>query len=64
MDWKKVVLKGGLGILTFMTGFAISNPKTVVDLIPEKISQMTVGSIVAGLLVALANWLKHRKDAK
>ena len=62
MNWKKVVLKGGLGVLTFVAGFAISNPQAVISLIPEKISQMTVGSIVAGLLVALANWLKHRKD--
>ena len=62
MNWKKVIQKGGLGILTFVVAYLASHPQLVVSMIPEDIRNMTVGSFVAMILVAASNWWKHRKD--
>lgn len=59
---KKVFQKGALGILTFAVSYLATHPQTIVKLIPEEIMQMTVGSLVAGAVVALNNYLKHRKE--
>ena len=62
MDWKKSGIKGLLGIITFIVAYIATNPTVITQFIPEKITQATVGSLVAGLIVTLANWLKHKSD--
>jgi len=62
VDWLKMLGKGGLGILTFLAAQLIANTDMLVGLLPENIANLTVGGIVAGLIVAAANWLKHRAD--
>lgn len=63
MNWIKIIEKGVLGFLTWITAYLVSNPSAITNMIPEEIVNMTVGGAVAGLLVALANWLKHLKDS-
>lgn len=62
MNWKTTGIKGLLGVITFIVAYIATNPTVVTQFIPEKITTATVGSLVAGLLVALANWLKHKSD--
>jgi len=62
MNWKKVYEKGFLACLTFAVSYLAANPETVLQFIPENIQMMTIGTAVAGILGASANWLKHRKD--
>lgn len=64
MNWSKLGVKGVLGIVTFIVAYIASNPQIVTSLIPENIAKLSVGGLVAGLLVSLANWLKHRADPK
>jgi hypothetical protein len=62
MNWSKVGIKGLLGIVTFIVAYIAANPSMVTQLIPKNIAEVTVGSLVAGALVSLANWLKHKND--
>jgi hypothetical protein len=63
MSWKIVFQKGFLGIATFIVAFLAAQPQILTNLIPQNIANMTVGSLIAGGLVALANYLKN-KDKK
>ena len=60
MNWLKTAGKGALGVLTFLVAYLATNPHIVLNLVPDNIEQITVGSLIAGALVAAANWLKHR----
>ena len=64
MNWGKMGSKGVLGIITFIVAYLATNPQMITNLIPENISKLTVGGLIAGALVALANWLKHKSDIK
>jgi hypothetical protein len=60
MDWKKAIKKGFLAFLTFIAAYVVTNPSIITNFIPENIAQMTVGSFVAAIIVAGANWIKNR----
>ena len=62
MDLGKVFNKGGAAIITFLIAYIASHSEIITQYIPKEFSEMTVGAAVAGLLVALTNYLKHRKD--
>jgi len=64
MSWSKVGIKGLLGIATFIVAYIAANPSMVTQFIPKNIAEVTIGSLIAGALVSLANWLKHRSDPK
>ncbi len=57
----KGVKKGFLGLITFLFTYLAVNPSLIVNLIPENIAKMTIGGAVAGVIVFIANYLKHRK---
>lgn len=61
MKWGKVIQKGLLGLVTFVVGYLAANPEILTQLIPQNIKEMTIGGVVAALLLALRNWWKHRK---
>jgi len=60
MDFKIVFKKAGLAILTFVISMLVANTDLLVGLLPENIANMTVGGIVAGIIVGVTNWLKNR----
>lgn len=60
MNWLKTLKKGVLGILTFVAAYIAANPQSATNLIPAQISQMTVGSAVAAIIVMAANWFKNK----
>ena len=60
MNIGKVFSKGLLGGLTFLVAYVASNPQVVTNLIPENISQMTIGGLVGFVIVAVTNWFKNR----
>jgi len=62
MDFKKMFGKGFLGFLTFLVGYAVANPDMITGLIPEKFATMTIGGAISAIVVAIANWLKHKND--
>jgi hypothetical protein len=64
MDWGKMIQKGLLGGLTFVTAYLAANPDAIVHLIPKNISDMTVGGVVGFVIVAVTNWLKNRTAVK
>lgn len=62
MDWGKTLIKGLFGIFTYAVAYLASNPTMITNLLPENIANLTIGGVIAGALVALSNWLKHRND--
>ena len=60
MNWTITLKKTLLGVITFAAAYLAANPQMVLSLIPEAIQQMTIGSIVAGGLVGLNNWVKNK----
>ena len=62
MDWKKTIIKSLQGFLTYAIAYLTLHPELVVSLIPERIANMTVGGLVAAILVGVSNWCKHRND--
>ena len=62
MNWIKTLQKAGLAVLTFGAAYLASNPAMIVNLVPKDIEQMTVGSLLAAIVVGLANWLKHKSN--
>lgn len=62
MDWGKTIKKGALGFFTFAAAFVVTHPEMVTELIPSDVKSMTIGSLIAGILVALKNWSKHKDD--
>ncbi len=62
MNWFKTLTKSGLGILTFLSAWLVANTDMFVGMLPENVANMTVGSIVAALVVGFANWFKHKDD--
>jgi len=62
MDFGKMLIKGLLAIGTFVTAYLVANPQTILKLVPDNIEQMTVGSIIAALIVMAANWFKHKGE--
>ena len=64
MNWNKVFEKGWKGIIPAVVGYlaaqAPSLPDWLVSLVPEHYAQMTIAGIIAGLVTAGANWLKHK----
>lgn len=65
MDWSKVTSKGLKGVATWVVaavaGVVVSY---LADNQAEIVSYVTVavGGVVAGLITAVTNWLKHRTD--
>lgn len=57
MNFLTMAKKGLLGVLTFAVAFV--TPQMVLGLVPDSIENMTVGSIVAFLIVAGTNWIKN-----
>ena len=51
--------KGLLAVLTFAVAYV--TPQMVLKLVPDSIENMTVGSIIAFLVVAGTNWIKNAK---
>ena len=49
--------KGLLAALTF--GVAFITPNLVLKLVPDSIENMTVGAVIAALVVAVTNIIKH-----
>jgi len=62
MDWSKVLKKAGLALATFLVASLAAHQDLLVGLLPENVANMTVGGAVAAVIVAIANWLKHRND--
>ena len=62
MDFKKMFVKAGLGLATFVVAYLVANPTTITNLIPENVVNMTVGGIVSAVLVGVSNWLKHKSE--
>lgn len=66
MNWTKVIEKGVEGLGVAVISIIVANiPKITeiaVSLIPEEVAQLTVAGIVAFILKALGNWLKHIRD--
>ena len=62
MDWGILIKKAGQAILTFLAAQLTANTGLLAGMIPENIAKMTVGGLVAAIIVAAANWLKHRAD--
>ena len=62
MNFGKMIQKGLLAAVTF--GVAFITPQLVLKAVPDNIENMTVGSIVAFIVVAATNWVKHRADVK
>ena len=60
MNWFTGLKKGLLGVLTFVVAYAATNPEQVMKLVPDKIENMTVGALIAGAMVLVANWLKNK----
>jgi hypothetical protein len=60
MNYAISLKKCGLGILTFIISYLIANPQLLSNIIPEKVMNMTIGSIISGLIVFAANWLKNK----
>jgi hypothetical protein len=59
MDFGKMIKKGLLAVATFAVAFI--TPQLVLKLVPDSIENMTVGSIIAFLVVAGTNWIKNAK---
>jgi hypothetical protein len=59
MNFLTMTKKGLLGVLTFAVAFI--TPQMVLGLVPDSIENMTVGSIIAFLVVAGTNWIKNAK---
>jgi hypothetical protein len=57
MNFLTMGKKGLLAVLTF--AFAYVTPQLVLGLVPDSIENMTVGSIIAFLIVAGTNWIKN-----
>ena len=57
MDIGKVIQKGLLGALTF--GVSFLTPTLVLKMVPDSIENMTVGAIIAALVVAGTNVVKN-----
>ena len=57
MNFLTMTKKGLLGVLTFAVAFI--TPQMVLKLVPDSIENMTVGSIIAFLIVAGTNWIKN-----
>jgi len=62
MNWLLTLKKSGLAIITFIVATIAANPSIVTAFIPQDIQQLTIGGLVAALLVGLANWLKHKNE--
>ena len=62
MDFGKMIQKGLLAALTFAVSFI--TPTFVLKLVPDSIENLTVGAIIASVVVAANNWLKHKADVK
>jgi predicted PurR-regulated permease PerM len=64
MIWSKVFEKGLKGVipalLALLAAQADGLTGWLVSLIPPDIAQMTIAGIVAFVVNAIANWLKHR----
>ena len=64
MNWLTVIKKGALGLLTFVVSYAAANTDVIVNfvtnLIPAQYVNLTVGGLVAAIIVAVTNWLKNR----
>ncbi len=65
LNWNKVVEKGLKGMIPALLALLVAQTPAIigvlVSIIPEQIAQMTVAGLVAFIINALANWLKHRK---
>jgi len=57
MNFLTMTKKGLFGVLTFAVAFI--TPQMVLKLVPDSIENMTVGSIIAFLIVAGTNWIKN-----
>jgi len=64
MKWIKVFEKGCLGTITFLAAVLSTKPELLAQITddPAKSVNLLVGSMVAGFLVAVANFWKHRLD--
>ena len=62
MKWALTIKKALLGVLTFAVAYLAANPQVVLQLVPQAIQQMTVGAVISGLLVGVANWLKNKDN--
>ena len=60
MSWLKTVQKSFLGFITFIVATVSTDPSVITNMIPENIAGMTVGGLVAALLVGIANYLKNK----
>ena len=57
MNFLTMTKKGLLAVLTFAVAYI--TPTMVLKLVPDSIENMTVGSIIAFLVVAGTNWIKN-----
>lgn len=57
MDIGKVLQKGLLAALTFAVSFV--TPQLVLGLVPDNIESMTVGAIIAAIVVGGTNLVKN-----
>jgi hypothetical protein len=66
MQWTKVLKKGLLGTLTFLSAGLIAQPHKITDYVenPTKAVHFLIGSIIAGFIVGGNNFIKHRKGGK
>ena len=66
MDWKKVFSKGFKGLVTTVVALLVAQAEPLIALIvgfiPEQYATMTIAGIVASVITAASNWLKHRND--
>jgi len=60
MNWLTMIQKGGMGLLTFGVAYLATNPNVILKLVPAAWGQMTVGGLIAALLVMASNWLKNK----
>ena len=61
MDFGKTIMKAILGALTFGISYLAANTEFLTSLLPENISQMTIGAAIAAIVVGIANYLKNKK---
>ena len=57
MNFWTMTKKGLLAVATFAVSFV--TPQLVLKLVPDSIENMTVGSIIAFVIVAGTNWVKN-----
>lgn len=66
MNINKVIEKGAEGLATVVIAFVVANIPAIsefaIKLIPEEIATLTVAGLVAFIIKAFGNWLKHIKD--